>query len=346
MIPELSSLLETLIRHEAPDEFQVESAIGALMDGRAHEAETAALLTGLAIAGETGELLAGAARAMRQRASTIPTRRTGLLDTCGTGGDRLNTFNISTATAIVAAASGVPVAKHGNRSATSTSGSADVLESLGLNLNLTPDEVGRCLDETGLGFCFARTLHTAMRHVGPVRAMLGFRTIFNLLGPLTNPARAEFQLIGTNRTATAALMADAARRLGTNRTLVVCGNDQLDEVALWGTTRVFEVRGGEIEERTWTAADFGLPECRVEDLRITGADSSAQTIRGILSGVQGPARNMVLANTAAALLVSGRAASLQEGVRTAAETLDSGRGAAFLERLARWTQSASRPQGT
>jgi len=339
MRPELSAVVETLVRRESPSELQMEAAFGALMDGECTDAESASLLTALAVTGETGEQLAGAARAMRGRALRIPTQRTGLLDTCGTGGDRLNTFNISTATAIVAAASGVPVAKHGNRSATSSSGSADVLERLGLNLALSPEQVGACLDEVGLGFCFARSLHTAMRHVGPVRALLGFRTIFNLLGPLTNPARAEYQLLGTNRVATARLMAEAALRLGTTRTLVVCGNDQLDEVSLWGRTAVFDVRGGTIAEHSWTAADFGLPECRVEDLRITDSESSAAIIRGILAGEPGPPRNMVLANTAAALLLAGRAASLPAAVALAAETLDSGKARAFLGRLADWTQS-------
>ena len=339
MRPELSAVLESLVRRESPSEQQMEAAFGSLMDGECTDAESAALLTGLAVAGETGEQLAGAARAMRGRALRIPTGRTGLLDTCGTGGDRLNTFNISTATAIVAAAAGVPVAKHGNRSATSSSGSADVLERLGLNLALSPEQVGACLDEVGLGFCFARSLHTAMRHVAPARALLGFRTIFNLLGPLTNPARAEYQLLGTNRLATARIMAEAAQRLGTTRTLVVCGNDQLDEVALWGTTTVFDVRGTRIEEQTWTAADFGLPECRVEDLRITDSESSAATIRGILAGQAGPPRNMVLANTAAALLLVGRAGTLPAGVDLAAKAIDEGRARAFLDRLAGWTQS-------
>ena len=341
MLPEISAVVETLIRRESPSEAQMEGAFGVLMDGKSSEAESASLLTALAMAGETGEQLAGAARAMRERALRIPTRRSGLLDTCGTGGDRLNTFNISTATAIVAAASGVPVAKHGNRSATSTSGSADVLEKLGLNLALTPEQVGACLDEVGLGFCFARSLHTAMRFVGPVRAMLGFRTIFNLLGPLTNPARAEYQLLGTNRVATAEIMAEAARRLGTKRTLVVCGNDQLDEVALWGPTTVFDVQGDRVERHQWTAADFGLSECRVEDLRITGAESSAGIIRGILAGEPGPPRDMVLANTAAALLLVGRVKTLKEGVAAAAETLDSGRARDFLQRLASKTQSTA-----
>jgi anthranilate phosphoribosyltransferase len=339
MQPELSAVVETLSRRESPSEPQIEAAVGCLMDGKCTESEIASLLTALAISGETGEQLAGAARAMRARALRIPTTRTGLLDTCGTGGDRLNTFNISTATAIVAAAAGVPVAKHGNRSATSTTGSADVLERLGVKVTLTPEQVGNCLDEIGLGFCFARTLHTAMRFVAPVRSMLPVRTIFNLLGPLTNPARAEFQLLGTNRAATAKIMAEAAARLGTTRTFVVCGADQLDEVALWGKTIVYDVTGSEIRQHEWTAASFGLPDCRVDDLIIHGPEQSAEVIRKVLVGTAGAAKNMLLANTAAALHLTGRTKSLTDGVQLAAEAIDSGRAKAFLDRLAAWTQA-------
>src|SRR5690606_5793202 len=183
-------------------------------------------------------------------------------------GDALHTFNISTAVAFVVAACGVPVAKHGNRSVSSSSGSADVLEQLGVNLDLSPEQVARCIDEVGIGFCFARALHGAMKHVAPVRAALGFRTIFNLLGPLTNPAGAPRQLIGTNSNHSARLLAEAIGRLGTERTIVVCGNDELDEVSLWGTTAWFDVTLAGMTTGTWTPADFGLDGCQVTALQV------------------------------------------------------------------------------
>jgi anthranilate phosphoribosyltransferase len=278
---------------------------------------------------------------MRARAAVIPTKREGLLDTCGTGGDKLHTFNISTAAALVAAAAGVPVAKHGNRGVSSSSGSCDVLEALGVRVDLTPEQVGRCIDEIGIGFCFARVVHTAMKHVAPVRAELGFRTIFNLLGPLTNPARAACQVIGTSRIATAERLAEAIRRLGTRRTLVVCGNDELDEVSLWGTTTVFDVQGGDVRTERWTAADFGLEECRVDQLRVDSPAASAQIITAIFNGNASlPQRNVVIANSGAALLAAGRVPTIRDGVKLAADTIDSHAAAAKLAELVAWTRGA------
>lgn len=337
MQPEVQTILEASLSVRDASAETIRAAIGAIMDGRCGDVEIAALLTALAVKGETEEELAGAAQAMRARMTRIPTGRTGLLDTCGTGGDRLHTFNISTATALVAAAAGVPVAKHGNRSASSRSGSADVLEALGVTIDLSPVQVGRCIDQVGIGFCFARLLHTAMKHVAPVRTALGFRTIFNLLGPLTNPAGAEFQLIGVGRVDTAERLARAAARLGTKRTLVVCGNDELDEIALWGVTTVFDVQGGHIGQHLWTAADLGLPECTVVPLQVTSPQESAQMIQGVLSGAhRGPPRDIVLANAAAALLAAGRVTSPSEGVTVAARSIDSGAAADTLQRLAQW----------
>jgi anthranilate phosphoribosyltransferase len=312
------------------------------MDGRCQPAETAALLTALAVRGETPDILAGAARAMRERASVIPIRRDALLDTCGTGGDKQHTFNISTASALVAAAAGVPVAKHGNRGVSSSSGSCDVLEALGVRVDLTPEQVGRCIDEIGIGFCFARVVHTAMKHVAPVRAELGFRTIFNLLGPLTNPARAAFQVIGTSRIATAERLAEAIRRLGTRRTLIVCGNDELDEVSLWGTTTVFDVHEGGVRKGRWTAADLGLDECRVDQLRVDSPAASAQVITAVFKGdASPPQRNMVLANAGAALLAAGRVPTIRDGVQLAVETIDSGAAATKLAQLVTWTRDSA-----
>ena len=338
MRPELETVLKTALNGGSSSSAQIAEAFGVIMDGQADPIEISSLLTALTLRGETSAELAGAAAAMRARATRIPTRTTGLLDTCGTGGDQLHTFNISTAAAIVASAAGVPVAKHGNRQASSKSGSADVLEALGVNINLTPDAVGRCIDEIGIGFCFARLLHQAMQHVAPVRQKLGFRTIFNLLGPLTNPAGAEYQLLGTNRVATAKKLAIAKAELGGTRTLVVCGADQLDEVSLWGTTTVFDVQGSQITEHHWTAADMGLSECRVEALTVDSPSQSAEVIRKVLAGERGPARDIVLANAGAALLTAGKADQLRHAVELAANAIDSGQAAKKLEALATASQ--------
>lgn len=316
------------------------SAISAVMDGEAAEIDIASLLTALRCRGETVPMLVGAARAMRERATPIPCQSTGLLDTCGPGGDGLGTFNISTAAALVAAACGVKVAKHGNRSVTSKSGSADVLEALGVNLKLTPEQVGRCIDDVGIGFCFAPLLHGAMKFAAPVRKQLGFRTIFNLLGPLTNPAKAEFQLIGVPKIDLAEKLAAALCELGTGHSLVVCGNDELDEVSLWGQTHVWEIASGRIQRRTWTAADAGLPECRVEDLKISDAAESAAVIREVLAGRDCPATNMVLANTAAALVAANRAKTLKDGVEQAHRAITSGTARDLVAQLSEFTQKS------
>ena len=315
----------------------MKSAVGAIMDGECSEAEIAAFLTALRCRGESVGELVGAAKAMRERATLISCRTQRLLDTCGTGGDLLQTFNISTAAALVAAAAGQPVAKHGNRSATSTSGSADVLEALGVNLKLTADQVGQCIDEIGIGFCFAPLLHGAMKHVAPVRKQLGFRTIFNLLGPLTNPAGASFQVIGTTRTHVAELLAQALHELGTQRALVVCGNNELDEVSLWGETAVFEVSPSGVIRHTWNAPALGLPECHVDSLRISDARQSAEIILRVFAGERSPAYDMVVANAGAALFAANQADSIRAAVAVAQGVIDRGEALALVERLKGWT---------
>jgi anthranilate phosphoribosyltransferase len=319
----------------------MQAAVGAVMDGQATEAEIAALLTALRMKGETVEEVVGAARAMSDRAVRIETGLTGLLDTCGTGGDRLSTFNISTATAFVVAATGVPVAKHGNRGVSSNSGSADVLEALGVNIQLSPEQIVACLHEVGLAFCFAPLLHEAMKHAAPVRKQLGFRTIFNLLGPLTNPAGAEFQLLGCNRPETAELLAQALRQLGRTRAIVVCGAGGLDEVSLWGETIAFVVEGDSLKEERWTAEMFGLPPCEASDLRADSAMESAAIIRRVFAGEAGPHRHIVLANAAAALRAAGRATDPHTAVESCRQVLDAGKARELCERLAAWTNAAN-----
>jgi len=316
------------------------AAISTVMDGQASEVEIAALLTALRIKGETTDEIVGAARAMRERVQRIPLDDSAsaaaehLLDTCGTGGDELHTFNISTATAFVAVAAGIKVAKHGNRGVSSKSGSADVLEQLGVNVNLSATAIAQCVREVGIGFCFAPLLHGAMKHAAPVRKQLKFRTIFNLLGPLTNPACAQFQLIGASRVTVAEKLAGALARLGTRHALVVCGADQLDEVSLWGETTVFEVRQGQVERQHWTAARLQLPECDVQTLRVDTPAESAALIRRVFAGEPGPARDIVLANATAALLAADAAPDLSSARQLAEETLKSGKAAEVLCQLA------------
>lgn len=341
MIDELREIVLPVLDGEDVTATAMERAVTAIMDGRCEPAEIASFLTALRSRPETVPMLVGAARAMRSKAEPIPCRRTGLLDTCGTGGDALHTFNISTATAFVAAAAGVPVAKHGNRSASSKSGSADVLEALGVSLALTPAQVGECIDELGIGFCFAQRLHGAMKHAAPIRQKLGFRTIFNLLGPLTNPARAAFQVVGASRTAMAELLAGALAELGVQHALVVCGNNELDEVSLWGTTAVFAVHNGSVIRHTWMPETLGLPPIDVAALRVDGPQESAEVIRRVFSGARGPACDIVLANAAAALLAAGRVSTPAEGVLQAREVLASGAVADLLSRFTAKTRSLS-----
>jgi anthranilate phosphoribosyltransferase len=266
----------------------------------------------------------------------IHTQRTGVLDTCGTGGDGSRTFNISTAAAIVAAAAGVPVAKHGNVGITSRSGSADVLAALGVRIDAGAARVEACLEELGICFCYAPLLHGAMRHVAAVRKKLGVPTIFNILGPLANPAGAPFQLLGVGRSHLQPLMSQALALLGTQRAVVVRGADGLDEVTLAEVTHVVEVCGGATRPLDWVPAEFGLQRISLDSLRVDGAEASAAIIRGILAGRPGPARDIVVANAAAALWTVGRSPDLSQCARWAAEAVDSGAAAELLARLAEY----------
>jgi len=333
MNTDIQSAMNTVLDGRDLSADEMAAAVSVVMEGDAGDVAIAALLTALRMKGEAVSELVGAARAMRRHATPIVCHCSGLLDTCGTGGDGLRTFNISTATALTAAAAGVPVAKHGNRSVSSSSGSADVLEALGVNIGLAPEQVARCIEEIGIGFCFAPLVHGAMKYAAPVRKELGFRTIFNLLGPLTNPADAEFQLLGANRIETARKLASALAELGRRRAVVVCGNDELDEVSLWGETAVFVVFENRVVEQTWTAESFHLAICRPQDLVVESAAQSAQVIREVFAGESGPARDIVLANTAAALVAAERAQTPAEGTLLAAETIDSGAAAELCQHL-------------
>lgn len=314
------------------------AALTAIMQGQCSEGEIGLLLTGLRLKGETAEELFGAARAMRQAMTPIRSRRTGLVDTCGTGGDGSGTFNISTAAALVAAAAGVPVAKHGNRRASSRTGSADVLAALGVNIDADLPTVEACLDELGLCFCFAPLLHPSMKHVAAVRRKLGVPTIFNLLGPLANPAGAQYQVIGVARPDAQDLLAEALLRLGTKRALVVRGLDGLDEVTVSGPTRLIEAADGACRELVWQPADFGLREAPLDALQAESPEASAAIIRSVLAGQRGPARDVTVLNAAAALWVSRAAPTPQQAAAAAEAAIDSGKAADLLQALARRTQ--------
>lgn len=307
----------------------------AIMDGQASPAQIAAFITALRMKGETVEEITGAARCMRSKA--LPIRIASdrpLVDTCGTGGDRSSTFNISTTSALVAAAAGARVAKHGNRSVSSLCGSADVLEKLGIGIELTPDHVGRCIEEAGIGFLFAPLFHGSMKHAAAPRREVGIRTIFNILGPLTNPAGARFQLLGVYDGELSERLAHVLMRLGTERAMVVHGLDGLDEITVTTRTQVSEVRGGRVESYLLDPRDHGIDLHPPDDLRGGDAEENAGITRGILAGeIGGARRDIVLINAAAALYVSGLAGSIGDGIEMSRGAIDSGAALQKLEQL-------------
>lgn len=305
-------------------EEQTSDLIDAMLVGAASEDQVGHLLLALKEKGEAVSELVGAARAMRKHMTKLPHQHELLLDTCGTGGSGSGTFNISTGVAIVAAACGVAVAKHGNRKASSLTGSADVLEVLGVTLESDPESVASRLDEIGICFCFAAKLHPAMRHVVGVRKKLGVKTLFNLLGPLCNPAGATHQLLGTSSLDAQNKVADALRKLGTRRSYVIHAEDGQDEISLDGVNRVIEVTSESSVIHEWGVREFGLLPAGKEALAARDPEESAGIIRRLLDGEPGPCRDTVLAGAASALLLVERVASLQEGVRVAAEAIDSG----------------------
>lgn len=310
------------------------AAVRAVMEGKATPAQIGGFLTALRVKGETMEEIYGAALAMREKAVAICREKRGLLDTCGTGGDGSNTFNISTTAAFVVAAAGVPVAKHGNRAVSSACGSADLLEALGIKVDLSPAQVEAAVEEVGIGFLFAPLFHQAMKHAAGPRRELGFRTVFNLLGPLTNPAGAEYQLTGVFRRELVSVLAGVLARLGVRRALVVHGAGGIDELSLAGENSLCEVVNGRIRSFTLHPEEVGLSHCPVERLRGGSAQENAAILRAVLSGEQGPRRDVVLLNAGAALYVAGRAGTIKDGVKLAARIIDSGAALAKVEDLA------------
>jgi anthranilate phosphoribosyltransferase len=345
-LPAITDYLRLVVERKPLAREQAAAAMEEIMSGRATDAQIAAFLTAMRMKGETVDELTGFASVMRSKATRIEVRssvsagladteREMLIDTCGTGGDAAGTFNVSTATAFVVAGAGLRVAKHGNRSVSSLCGSADVVEALGVRIDLPPERVGRCIEEVGIGFLFAPLLHSAMKFVMLARRQMAIRTVFNILGPLTNPAGAQSQVLGVYDAALVEPMATVLRDLGSRRAFVVHGADRLDEFSNTGPSTVAEIADGQVRTYTVTPADFGIPVASVADLQGGDKAENARIIRRILEGALGPKRDIVVMNAAAALVAGGRAADFAGGARLAGESIDSGAALDRLERLVR-----------
>jgi anthranilate phosphoribosyltransferase len=335
----IKEAINKLIIGKDLDETLMIEVMNEIMTGETTPAQIGAFITALRIKGETIEEISGAAKVMREKSTKISTdvavsEGEVLMDTCGTGGDSSGTFNVSTTTAFVAAGAGVPVAKHGNRSVSSLCGSADVLEALGVNLELAPEQVGACVKEVGIGFLFAPMLHGAMKYaIGP-RREIGIRTIFNVLGPLTNPAGANVQLLGVYSPDLCEKLAQVLGRLGSKRAMVVCGAGNVDELTVTGDTEVAELVDGKVRNYVVRPEDVGMQRSRLSDLKGGDtAEESAEQLRGLLQGAIGPRRDMLLLNSGAALYVAGKAPGMKSGVELATEVIDSGAALAKLEAL-------------
>lgn len=328
--PDLFAAL--LAGHDAPPG-RLTEAVRDLVSGRVDDARAAAVLTALRVKGESADEIATAATVLREQMVRLVPVSGPVLDTCGTGGDDSGTFNISTAAALVAAGAGVPVVKHGNRAVSSKSGSADVLRELGVPVEAGPEWAQKCLDRVGFAFCFAPHFHRGMAHVAALRRRLGVRTLFNLLGPLANPANAPYQLLGVGKPELLDPLAGALAQLGTRQSVLVCSRDGLDEVSLAAPTMVRIVRGEEYDAVEWNPADFGLGEVSLQAIRAAGPPESAAIIRGVLAGDDGPARRIVLANAAAALWAAEAVKTLRDGVEKADAAIRSGHARAVYEAL-------------
>lgn len=338
------ALLEKLHRRQ---DLTVDEAAGAMeeiMEGRAQPAQIAGFLVALGMKGERPAEIVGLARTMRARSTKLSRSFEPLFDTCGTGGDRAHTFNVSTVAALVLAACGVRIAKHGNRSVSSRCGSADLFEAMGVNISASPDVVERCLEEAGIAFFFAPTFHPSMRHAGPARKDLGIRTAFNMLGPLTNPAGATRQLVGVPRPELTELVARSLALLGAVRAWVVHGADGLDEISTTGYTKISECRDGAVNTFYVHPSDFKLPKAHPEALKGGDAPRNAEIARRILAGERGAPRDIVLFNAGVSLLIAGVVSTVQEGIARAAAAIDDGGAAAALERLARVSHSPAGAQ--
>jgi len=334
-----SSLLTKLLNGENLTQQETENIFNALMSGELSSVQIASFLTALSSKGEMLEEIIGAAKIMRQKSRQIQPQISKLIDTCGTGGDKSGTFNISTTVGFVVAAGDLSVAKHGNRSVTSKTGGADVLEALGIKIDLKPEEVEKCIEKIGIGFMFAPLFHPATKYAMPIRQELKIKTIFNLLGPLTNPANAHYQLLGVFAPEFTEKFAGVLKELGTEKALVVHG-DGLDEITLTGKTQISELNNGEIKTYQIQPEDFGFEKCSLEDLEGGNAEENAQIIRKILNGeIMGAKREIVLLNAGAAFYAGKLVDSIQDGVKLAEEVIDSGKAMKKLEEMAEITNT-------
>ena len=334
-----SDAIEQLLSGSALTREQARDVMDQVMAGEATPVQTAGLLIALRAKGETVDEMTGFVESMRTHATPLEVPD-GTIDTCGTGGDRAGTFNISTAAAMVAAGAGIPVAKHGNRAASSRSGSADVLEALGVDITLGPDGVRRCIETARMGFCFAPTFHPAMRHAAPARRELGVRTVFNVLGPLANPGRVRRQSLGVGAASIAPLMIRVLKDLGHERALVFYGEDGIDELTTTAPSRVFELRDGQVKDYELEPEKLGFKRSGPEDLRGGTPPENAVLLRQVLDGEPGPRRDVVVLNAAAAVLAAGRAQDWNDAIRVAAESIDSGGAKRTLERLVETSRQA------
>lgn len=335
-----SQTLNQLINGQDLSFDAMQNMMQQVMAGELTPVQISGLLIALRIKGETVDEIAAAASVMRTLSSKVTIQDTAhLIDTCGTGGDGIQTFNVSTVSAFVAAASGAKVAKHGGRSVSSTCGSADVLEALGVNVNQTSEQVAECVNQIGLGFMFAPNHHSAMKHSAPVRRELGVRTMFNLLGPLTNPANAKRQLMGVFSASLTGKLAHVLKQLGSEHVMVVCGADGMDEISFTGDTHVAELKDGQVHEYTLNPQHFGLGLHELSSIKVSDANASKAMILDVLSGKKGPAREIVLLNAGAAIYVSGIASSLETGIATAADMLDSGKAMQKMQQLIAMTNT-------
>lgn len=344
VMTKIQSLTNRVLDGEAIDDsMAADVAVAAeeMMSGEASPVQMAALLTALRAKGESPAVVAAFARVLRARVSPFKRPAGILLDTCGTGGDHSGTFNISTAAAFVAAGAGVRVAKHGNRSMTSQCGSADVLEALGVRVDCSSQLMERALEEVGICFLYAQCYHQSMKHVGPVRRELGFRTIFNILGPLANPAKASHQLLGAGTKSLALLLADVLARLEIDKAMVVHGKDGLDEISITTDTIVFEVQNGQIKQGFLDPEEFGIPLASRSDIQGGDAKENASILRSILEGEQGPRADIVALNAGAAIYIAGGASDLAQGLEKARETLSSGAALQKMQQLVSLTQDGA-----
>ena len=330
--------IDTLVSGRSLDFQEASIVMGEIMEGEATPAQLGSFLTALRLKGETAEEIAGMATVMRRKALKVEVEGP-LVDSVGTGGDGKNTFNISTAAAFVAAGAGLKVAKHGGRAASGTCGAADVLEALGVKLELSPDSVARCINEVGIGFMFAPAFHPAMRHAGPVRREIGIRTVFNILGPLTNPANAQSQLLGVADPDLGETMARVMNLLGADHVLVVHGHGGLDELSLSGENTVWELQGGQVRRWSLDPRETGLPPCSVEDIAGGSKEENAETMRRLFKGEKGPVRDTVLLNSAGVLMAGGKVDDIGKGVQAAAEVIDDGAALKKLDALVELSQS-------